>query len=790
LNDIYAFFHLIKLLSLRNFFIGCLFLSLIYPNADAQNQITISGHITDHSNGEVLIGMRIEVTDTHILAVSNEYGFYSVTCPAADSIHLQASGIGYVTKLMNLSGRKSVRVDIALEPATEMLDEVTITTNPVRAKLSSTLMGVESITTKEAKVLPALFGEVDILKTLQLKAGVSSGSEGSSGLYVRGGAGEQNLILLDEATVYNANHLFGFFSTFNADPIRDVRMYKGAFPAQYGGRLSSVIDVHMKEGNDKKFSATGGIGLITSRLTLEGPLFNENTTFILSGRRTYVDLITDLINGIKKNDPDFQKIPAYNFYDLNTKISTKLSANDRIFLSGYYGKDAFKLANPDFSIGFDWGNTIGTMRWNHIFNPKCFANTSLIFSDYYYNIKNALGGFDFSLGSKIRNYSLKSDFDYYPAAGHEVKAGIQMTYYEFTVGRLKAASSDHTVSYDAGVYRTAMEYAAYASDEFSLFDKLKINAGLRWSAWQQRSSFASNIEPRLGMNYELGSHWSLKAGYARMNQYVHLVSSSSLALPTDVWYPSTQIVHPQRSDQVSAGWAGSINDQILVTNEYYYKWMNHLTDFRDNADLFLNDSLDMEFEFGKGKAYGTEITIEKPMGDFTGWIAYTLAWVRKGDFPGIMNGRYYSPKYDRRHDLKIVASYRINKRWTISATWVYGSGDLAWLPIGRAYFQDVEGAPISPVTPLYGDRNSFRMPAYHRGDLSVVMTMFPRWGSSNLTLSIYNVYSRRNPYFIFLVTEFKDVNQNGIQVKVPDKITARQVSLFPILPSITYNFKF
>lgn len=755
-----------------------------------QSEITVHGRITDQSNGEVLIGMRIEAIGAHSLAVSNEYGFYSITVPVADTILLQVSGIGYITTNEKVPGRESNRQDIALEPANELLDEVTITTNPIKAKLASTQMGMDIITTKEAKVLPAIFGEVDILKTLQLKAGVSSGSEGSSGLFVRGGAGEQNLILLDEATVYNANHLFGFFSTFNADAIRDVRMYKGAFPAQYGGRLSSVIDVHMKEGNSKKFSATGGIGLITSRLTLEGPIINENTTFLISGRRTYVDLITDLINGLKKNDPDFQKIPAYNFYDLNTKISTRLSRNDRLFVSGYYGKDAFKLNDPDFTIGFDWGNTIGTMRWNHVFNPKLFANTSLIFSDYYYSINNALGGFDFSLGSRIKNYTLKSDFNYYPVAGHEIRAGIQATYYEFTVGRLKAGSLDKTVSYDAGVYRDAMEYAVYAADEFTIFDLLKVNAGLRWSGWLQRSTFLSNIEPRVGLNYSLSPNWSLKGGYARMNQYVHLVSSSSLALPTDVWYPSTRLVHPQRSDQVSVGWAGAIADEILITNEFYYKWMDNLTDFRDNAELFLNDSLDAEFEFGKGKAYGMELTLEKSVGNLSGWIAYTLAWVKKGDYAGIMDGRYFSPKYDRRHDLKVVASWQINKRWTVSATWVYGSGDLAWLPIGRAYFQDVPGGQISPVTPLYGDRNTFRMPDYHRGDLSIVMTMFPRWGTSNLTLSIYNVYSRRNPYFIFLVTEFKDVNQNGVSVKIPDKITARQVSLFPILPSITYNFNF
>ena len=763
---------------------------LFSASLTAQQKVTINGRVLDASNGEVLIGMRVTAPATQAITVTNEYGFYSLVVPRADTVTIIASGIGFVNEVISTQALVDQRINISLTPANELLDEISITADPVKEKLNSTQMSVEAITARQAKVLPAIFGEVDIIKTLQLKAGVSSGSEGSSGLYVRGGAGEQNLILLDEATVYNANHLFGFFSTFNADAIQDVKLYKGGFPAQYGGRLSSVIDVRLKDGNNQKFSGSGGIGLIASRLTLEGPIGDEKTSFVLSGRRTYADVITGAINNSKKGDTSFQKIPGYNFYDLNAKVNTRLSENDRLYLSGYFGKDVFSFSDEAFKLGFQWGNATGTARWNHIFNPRLFANTTLIFSNYFYNISNELAGFNFSLGSKIRNYSVKSDISYHLSNKHQVRAGLVATYYQFTVGRLKAGSTDNSISFNSGIDREAMEYAVYVSDEFELVKDLKVNVGLRVSAWAQNKFFDYGLEHRLALNYQLNSKFSVKGGYARMKQYVHLVSNSSLSLPTDVWYPSTTIVHPELSDQISAGYVFSFGEGFVFTNEYYYKWLNNQVDFRDNANLFLNEDLDNEFEFGRGYAYGAEVSVEKLTGKLTGWVAYTLAKVQRGDFPDIMGGRYFSPKYDRRHDLKVVASYQLSKRWTISATWVYGSGDLAWLPSGRTFFQDIQGGEVSPVTSIYGDRNSFRLPAYHRGDLSVVYNMFPRWGKSNWTLSIYNVYDRRNPFFILLETEFEDQTQNGIPIQLPKKITAKQVSLFPILPSITYNFNF
>jgi hypothetical protein len=755
----------------------------------AQSKTTFFGTITDGETGETLIGAKVEIIDANKATVTNEYGFYSITIPATDTIILSASYIGMETFYQRLPGMNDTKWNIELMPGTTTLDEVIIVADQLRDKMSSTQMSMEQISAKTSKVLPALFGEVDIIKTLQLKAGVSSGSEGSTGLYVRGGAGDQNLIMLDEATVYNANHLFGFFSTFNSDAIKDVRLFKGGFPAQYGGRLSSVIDVRMKDGNNKKLSGSGGIGLITSRLTLEGPI-GENTSFVVSGRRTYVDLITNAINKSQEDKPDFNKIPGYNFYDLNAKINTKLGEKDRIYLSGYFGKDQFALKDSTLDLGFSWGNATLTARWNHIFNNKLFANTSFIFSDYNYDISNEISGFSFSLGSKIRNYAGKMDFSYNPNSKHSIKMGISTTYYDFTVGRLKAGSDDGSISFSSGIDRTGMEYGLYVSDEFEIIKNLKANAGLRLSGWTSNNYFDGGIEPRLALLYEVNPRWSIKGGYARMKQYVHLISNSGISLPTDVWYPSTDAVHPQRSDQVSAGFSYLIAKGLLLTNEYYYKWLKNQVDFRDGANLFLNEEIEREFEFGKGYAYGTEVSLEKDFGKLSGWIAYTLAFVKRGGFPGIMDGRYFSPRYDRRNDIKVVATYKFNRRWTASATWVYGSGDLAWLPGGRALFQDIKGGSIDPVTPIYGDRNTFRLPAYHRGDISVIYYMFPKWGESNLSLSIYNVYDRRNPYFLTLETEFKTVKQGEVEVKIPEKISARQVSLFPILPSITWNFNF
>ena len=760
---------------------------------------TVSGTIKDADNGETLIGATVQAPAIGEGTTTNEYGFYSLSLPPGDSVLLEFSYVGFQATQKWLRLDRDQVVNISLGSGVQ-LEEVVVKANSFEEQLKSTQMSVEALSIKEAKLLPAFLGEVDILKTLQLKPGIPSGSEGSTGLYVRGGGTDQNLIILDEALVYNPNHLFGFFSTFNADAVKDLRLYKGGFPAQYGGRLSLVIDVKLKDGNDRKFSGAGGIGLIASRLTLEGPLQKEKSSFIVSGRRTYVDIFTRAVNKANEGKEDFNPIPDYYFYDLNTKVNYQIGEKDRLFLSGYFGRDVFGFDGDFFDFNFDWGNATGTARWNHVFNNRLFANTTATFSDYQYNIANELTGFSFELGSKIRDINLKSDFYLNAGSGHDVRFGAQATYHQFTVGRLKAGSEDGVVSFSSGQDYDGMEYGLYASDEWNLLPDVKIHAGLRGSGFTNEGTTYLGLEPRLALNWTVSDRVSIKSSYARMYQYLHLVSNSGVALPTDVWYPSTARVKPQFSDQIGAGWSWAIGKQWFLTNEYYHKWMGNQVEFVDGAELFANNDLESQFAVGKGRAYGMEWSLEKKEGKLTGWLGYTLAWVTIGDFQLLdpaerfaMGQRYFHPRYDRRHDLSVVVMYQLNKRWSFTGTYVYGSGDLYWLPQGRFAFQDVPGSEFRPVVPDYGDRNNFRLIPYQRLDLGVVCRFFPKWGESDLTLSVFNALDRRNAFFVYLEPEYAEPdggNPPGLNLRIPERIAAKQVSLFPILPSVTWNFKF
>ncbi|MEM8525328.1 MAG: TonB-dependent receptor [Bacteroidota bacterium] len=767
------------------------FSSLIF--GQDQEQFTISGRITEAESGETLIGATILAPQTSQGTTTNEYGFYSISLPARDSVQVIFSYVGFQSAVRTFFLKEDLKLDIELGVGVE-LNEVVVKANSFKEQLNSTQMSVEKLNMQDVKLLPALLGEVDILKTLQLKPGIPSGAEGRTGLFVRGGAGDQNLIVLDEAVVYNPNHLFGFFSTFNADAVKDLQLFKGGFPSQYGGRLSSVIDVKLKDGNNKKFAGAGGIGLISSRLTLEGPIQKDKSSFIVSGRRTYVDVFTRQVNNANQDNEDFSEIPDYFFYDLNTKVNYQLGEKDRVFLSGYFGRDVFNFDSDFFSFDFNWGNATGTARWNHVFSPKLFSNATATFSDYQYNIRNEVTGFSFEVGSKIRDANFKYDFYYNASDRQTLRFGAQATYHQFEVGRLQAGSEDGEISFSAGQDFDGTEFGAYIQDEWIASDDLTINGGLRVSGFANDGKTYFGIEPRFASKYSINERLSTKLSYARMYQYVHLVSNSGIALPTDVWYPSTQNVKPQVSDQVALGFSYLLGDQFFINNEYYYKWLGNQIDFIDGALLFFNDNLEEEFAFGDGFAYGTELSIEKKEGRLQGWIGYTLALIRKGNFRGvkqdIMEGRYFAPRYDRRHDISVVATYDLSKRWKVSATWVYGSGDLAWLPSGRITFQDIYGSEFKPIVPVFGDRNTFRLPAYHRLDLGVVLKFFPKWGESDLTLSVYNAYDRRNPYFIFLEPEFQAIDAGNELIQVPDRIVAKQQSLFPILPSVTWNFKF
>lgn len=763
-----------------------LILLFLVPMAHSWAQRTIHGVVRDADTGETLIGATVQVANTTVGTFTNEYGFYSLRVEG-ETVVLLASFVGYQSMEVPVGPDTPLPLTIRMSSG-QMLQEVVVKSNSFREQLNSAQMGVQELSAREARLIPVVFGESDIIKAIQLKPGINSGSEGNTGLFVRGGSADQNLFVLDEAVVYNPNHLFGFFSTFNTDAVKDVKIYKGGFPAQYGGRLSSVIDVKLNEGNNQRVSGTGGIGLIASRLTLEAPVVRDKASLIVSGRRTYVDIFTRAVNRANADKPEFSPIPDYYFYDLNTKLNYQVSERDRIFVSGYFGRDDFGFSDDDFNFSFIWGNATGSARWNRIINPRLFANTTITFSDYLYRISNQLTGFDFSLESRIRDINLKSDFTWSPDNRHAVRMGGELTRHQFVVGRLKAGSEDRSIAFSAGQDLTALEGALYAQNEWTINERSSANLGIRLSGFLQDRQVYGGVEPRLAYNYRLSEPVSLKASYARMYQYLHLVANSTIALPTDIWYPSTAGVKPQISDQVSAGWQWLLGPKYLLSNEFYYKNLQNQVDFKNFADLFANDQLEKEFTFGRGYAYGTEVYLEKKEGALTGWIGYTLAYVRRGGFPDIMDGRFFAPRFDRRHDISIVAIYEINRRFTATAAWVYGSGDLAWLPTGRFGFQDIPGGSLTPVVPVYGDRNNVRLPAYHRLDLGLVVKFFPRWGESDLTISVYNAYDRRNPYFLYLDAETRPDPDLGIDVV--DRISTKQVSLFPIIPSLTYNFKF
>ncbi len=757
------------------------FLLLYSDLAVAQSRFTLSGYVKDAISGERLIGANVFDRRSAKGASTNEYGFYSLTL-TADSVWLAVSYTGYQAFALKMALSATQSLNINLDPLEKTLEEVEIEGETYEDKVNSGQMSLTEVRVEDAKILPVIFGEVDIIKTLQLKPGVQSGGEGASGLYVRGGGPDQNLILLDEATVYNASHLFGFFSIFNSDVVKNVELYKGDFPAQFGGRLSSVLNIKLKEGNRTKLSGQGGLGVIASRLTLEGPIRKGKSSFLLAARRTYFDVFTRAANRANQGRSNWEPLPDYFFHDFNFKANFDLGKKDQLFLSSYLGRDVFGLRNDNFRFGFRWGNTTTTLRWNHLFSPKLFLNTSFIFSDYNYRITNSFDIFSFTLASRIRDFQGKADFDWYALDSHHIKFGGTVTHHGFVIGRLNAESEDGSLNIGLGDDFAATEFGAYVNDDFTVNDRIRLDLGLRLSGFQNGKNTYTGWEPRASATVKLREHLSAKASYAGMYQYVHLVSNSGASLPTDIWYPSTGRVRPQFSQQVAGGLSASLLDgQLLLTNETYYKWMQNQIDFRDGAQLFANPNLENEFIFGRGWAYGNEIYLEKRRGRTTGWVGYTLAWSWRS-FSEIMDGRAFHPRYDRRHDITVVVMHRFNRRLSFTGTWVYGTGNAVSLPIGRFLLQDAPGSP-NQIIPIYTDRNGFRMAAYHRLDLGLVWKFFPRWGESDLTFSLYNTYDRRNPYFIYLASKRND---NG---QVVD-FEARQSSLFPIIPALTYNFKF
>ncbi len=763
---------------------------LLVQTLQAQEKITLNGSVQNKNSGEELLGAVIKIVELpQALATSNEYGFYSLTIPPGTyTVKIKYSGFEEMTQTINAT--KDEQINFQLQKASEGQELETVVVSSKKANLNVTQaeMGVQKIDIAEIAKLPVLFGEKDILKTIQLLPGVKSAGEGNSGFYVRGGSADQNLILLDEANVYNASHLLGFFSTFNSDAIKDALLIKGNTPAQYGGRLASVLDIKMNEGNDKNYKVSGGIGLISSRLMVEGPIQKDKSSFMITGRRTYADLFLAL-----SSDPAVSNNTLY-FYDLNAKANYRINDKNRIFLSGYFGRDVLGFGS---TVGIDWGNVTGTLRWNRIINKRLFSNTSLIYTKYNYDLRiKPNDTIDFSISSLIRDWSLKQDFQYTLNSKFTLRFGFNSIYHTITPKRLTTTTS--TVVSPAKQERYAWDNAFYISNTAKLHDQFVVDYGVRLSTYTilgtgtyqtydkgkstdtislSNNAFGKtyvNVEPRIATTFILNEAMSIKAAYSRNTQSLHLLSNSTSTNPTDQWTGNTYNIRPGIADQISAGWFQNFNDNAYeMSIETYYKWMANEVDYKDGADLNNAPDVESELLFGKGRAYGIEFFLKKKTGKFTGWIGYTLSRTERL-IEGVNNNNWYPVKQDRTHDLSVVAMYQISKKWSISSVFVFYTGNAVTFPSGKYQIG-------SRTFFYYTERNGYRMPNYHRLDFSATYEFEKgKRFEHSLNFGVYNVYARENAYTINFVTDPKD----------PTRTVAEQTSLFRYVPSITYNFKF
>jgi len=773
--------------------------------------VTISGYVSDQATGERLINATVYIPSKTTGTITNSFGFYSISLPK-ERYSITSSFVGYQAKVVDVQLNKDTIIDFKLTSSTDIA-EVTVLGQKGESKLTTTQMSKVDVQLDKVQSLPGFLGEADVIKTIQLLPGVQSGTEGTSGLYVRGGGPDQNLILLDDVPVYNAEHLFGFFSVFNPDAIKSVSFYKGGFPARFGGRLSSVLDIRMKDGDENNVHGNISVGLIASKINLEGPLIKGKTTFNFSARRTYADLIARPF--LPKKD-DYKEIGGYYFDDLNMKITHKFSDRSRIYLSAYSGKDeayyrseskygpADELLNEKTRFSLGWGNITTALRWNYIFSNKLFANTTLTYSNYLFDVKenttkkNLTTGemgdeFGLSYRSGIEDIGMKMDFDYFPASKHRVKFGGNITDHTFKPGilafkesDLKATSKIDTAYGNPNI--RALELSAYIEDNIEFSPRFSMNIGLHASGFNVDKTFYTSLQPRISARYLATDRLSFKAAYSKMTQNIHLLSSSTISLPTDLWLPTTKKVKPQNSHQFALGGVYQINNMFDFSMEGFYKSMYNLLEYKEGASFVgATTGWEDKVEMGKGWSYGLELLLEKKVGKTTGWLGYTWSKAER-QFDNLNWGEKFYARYDRRHDISLVMTHRFSNKFDIGLTWVYGTGNAVTLPtqnVSTPYIPYVTGGFGNNEYEYYGQRNNYRMPAYHRMDVGFNFHKQKKHGIRTWNIGFYNAYSRQNPFFLYFEeNSLEESNATG------KSRSLKQLSLFPIIPSISYSYKF
>lgn len=790
----------------KNNFLTLLFF-LLFANAFSQEKVTLSGIVKDQKSNETLIGVTISFQNstTTRTSLTNEYGFYSISLPKGEyKIEINSLSFNGFSEVITLES--NTKKDLFLNEKSNEIEQVVVAGNSKKLQIDKPEMSVNKLTIAQIKSMPAILGEVDVIKSILTLPGVTNAGEGQSGFNVRGGAADQNLILLDEATIYNSSHLFGFFSVFNADAIKDLKLYKGGIPARFGGRVASVLDIYQKEGNSKKFGMNGGIGLISSRILAEGPIVKDKGSFLVAGRSSYAHLFLKLADNNNT---------AY-FYDLNTKINYKLNENNNLFLSGYFGRDVFSLNNQFINT---YGNSVLNVRWNHLFNDKLFSNASFIYSDYYYGLTLDFIGFNWESG--IKNYNFKYDFKHYVSDSYKLFYGANTIYYDFNPGRIEPIDANSSINEKQLAKKHAFEPAFYIDAEQKLTDQLSVNYGLRYSMFyrlgeQTMNVYANNqpvtydadlgiyekatpvdkkyygknetianfgnLEPRIALAYTINDNQSVKASYNRMSQYLHLISNTQSPTPLDIWTPSDNFLKPQILDQFAVGYFKNLkNGDYTLEVESFYKMVKNRLDYIDGADLIANEAIEQVVLAGKTRAYGLEIMAKKNVGKLSGWISYTLSRSEQqtaGRTPiesGINNGNWYKTGWDKMHNIYVTGSYKLNQKWSFGSIFTYQTGQPVTFPTAQYQYQGIN-------VPVYSDRNQDNLPAYHRIDVSATLNPTKNKGrkwQGEWVFSVYNLYGRKNAASI----NFRQNQDSGLNEAV-------RLSIFGIVPSVTYNFKF